>query len=154
MILTYSLLFMEMMIINSENFNKVLECFEEVLKRWIPALENDESLRGHELGPIMRDDIPGYFKELDLMDDETKILIEYMKQSPNRQKVLKSFQGDVLRPSKIAILTGIHISSVSKCLRQLREKKLIYLLNPDFHIGRLYDITEKGKFIVGFLGEK
>ena len=88
------------------------------------------------------------------MDDETKILIEYMKQSPNRQKVLKSFQGDVLRPSKIAILTGIHISSVSKCLRQLREKELIYLLNPDFHIGRLYDITEKGKFIVGFLGEK
>ena len=90
----------------------------------------------------------------DFMDDETKILIEYMKQSPNRQKVLKSFQGDVLRPSKIAILTGIHISSVSKCLRQLREKELIYLLNPDFHIGRLYDITEKGKFIVGFLGEK
>ena len=88
------------------------------------------------------------------MYDETKILIEYMNQSPNRQKVLKSFKGDVLRPSKIAILTGIHISSVSKCLRQLREKELIYLLNPDFHVGRLYDITEKGKFIVGFLGEK
>ena len=63
-----------MMIINSENFDKVLECFEEVLKRWIPALENDESLRGHELGPIMRDDIPGYFKELDLMDDERYIV--------------------------------------------------------------------------------
>lgn len=54
------------------------------------------------------------------MDDETKILIEYMKQSKNRQKVLKSFHGDVLRPSQIAVLTGIHISSVSKCLRQLR----------------------------------
>lgn len=85
------------------------------------------------------------------MDDETKILIEYMKQSKNRQKVLKSFHGDVLRPSQIAILTEIHISSVSKCLRQLREKGLIYLLNPDFHIGRLYDITEKGRYIVDFL---
>ena len=85
------------------------------------------------------------------MDDETKILIEYMKQSPNRQKVLKSFQGDVLRPSQIAILTEIHMSSVSKCLKQLREKELIYLLNPDFHIGRLYDITEKGKKIANFL---
>lgn len=59
------------------------------------------------------------------MDDETKILIEYMKLSPNRQKVLKSFQGDVLRPTQISVLTGIHISSVSKCLRQLREKELI-----------------------------
>ena len=85
------------------------------------------------------------------MDDETKILIEYMKQSKNRQKVLKSFHGDVLRPSQIAILTEIHISSVSKCLRQLREKDLICLLNPDFHIGRLYDITEKGRYIVEFL---
>ena len=84
------------------------------------------------------------------MDDETKILIEYMKQSKNRQKVLKSFHGDVLRPSQIAILTEIHISSVSKCLRQLREKGLIYLLNPDFHMGRLYDITEKGEYIVEF----
>ena len=85
------------------------------------------------------------------MDDETKILIEYMKQSPNRQKVLKSFQGDVLRPSQIAIIAEIHMSSVSKCLKQLREKELIYLLNPDFHIGRLYDITEKGKKIANFL---
>lgn len=85
------------------------------------------------------------------MDDETKILIEYMKQSPNRQKVLKSFQGDVLRPSQIAIIAEIHMSSVSKCLRQLRDKELIYILNPDFHVGRLYDITEKGKYIVEFL---
>ena len=85
------------------------------------------------------------------MDDETKILIEYMKQSKNRQKVLKSFQGDVLRPSQIAILAEIHISSVSKCLRQLREKELIYLLNPDFHLGRLYDITEKGRILLNFL---
>ena len=85
------------------------------------------------------------------MDDETKILIEYMKQSENRQKVLKSFHKDPLRPSQISVLTGIHISSVSNCLRQLREKELIYLLNPDFHIGRLYDITEKGKRIINLI---
>ena len=93
------------------------------------------------------------FNVMSHMDDETKILIEYMKQSQNRQKVLKSFQGDVLRPSQIAILTEIHISSVSKCLRQLREKELIYLLNPDFHIGRLYDITEKGRTILKLIDD-
>ena len=77
------------------------------------------------------------------MDDKTKILIEYMKLSPNRQKVLKSFQGEVLRPTQIAILTGINRNAVSKYLRQLREKELIYLLNPDFHVGRLYDQQKK-----------
>lgn len=85
------------------------------------------------------------------MNDETKILIEYMRLSPNRQKVLKSFQGEAMRPTQIAIATEIHISSVSKCLRQLREKELICLLNPDFYRGRLYDITEKGKYIAKFL---
>ena len=74
-----------------------------------------------------------------------------MKLSPNRQKVLRSFHCDVLRPTQIAILTGINRNAVSKYLRQLREKELIYLLNPDFHVGRLYDMTEKGKFIVEFL---
>ena len=85
------------------------------------------------------------------MNDETKIMIEYMKLSHNRQKVLKTFQGEVLRPTQIAILTGINKNAVSKYLRQLREKELIYLLNPDFNMGRLYDITEKGRFIVEFL---
>ena len=85
---------------------------------------------------------------------KNKILLEYIKQSPNRQKVIKSFQGDAMRPTQISIATGIHISSVSKCLRQLREKELIYLLNPDFHIGRLYDMTETGKFIAGLLEKK
>lgn len=74
-----------------------------------------------------------------------------MRLSSNRQKVLKSFQGEVLRPTQIAILTGINKNAVSKYLRQLSEKELIYLLNPDFHAGRLYDITEKGRFIVEFL---
>lgn len=68
------------------------------------------------------------------MNDETKIIIEYMKQSKNRQKVLKSFLGEILKPSEISIIAEIHTSSVSKCLRQLREKELIYLLISDFHV--------------------
>ena len=87
------------------------------------------------------------------MEDETKILIEYMRLSPNRQIVLKSFHEDPLRPSQISVLTGIHISSVSKCLRQLREKELIYLLNPEYSIPRLYRLTEKGKRILNNMDE-
>lgn len=56
----------------------------------------------------------------------------------------------VLRPTEISIITGINKNAVSKYLKQLREKELIYLLNPDFHVGRLYDITEKGKYIIDF----
>lgn len=82
------------------------------------------------------------------MDDGAKILIEFMRQSPNRRKVLQSFQGEAMRPTQIAIATGIHISSVSKCLRQLREHNLVYLINPEYHVPRLYRLTEKGEKIL------
>ena len=87
----------------------------------------------------------------DIMNDKDKILVEYMKQSPNRYKVLRALRNETLRPSQIAIVTDIHISSVSKSLTQLREVGLVRLLNPDFHMGRLYQITAQGLYILELL---
>lgn len=66
------------------------------------------------------------------MDDETKILIEYMKLSKNRQKVLKSFHDGVLRPSQIAILTEIHISSISKTSKAIERKRANFSVKSRF----------------------
>ena len=74
MLLTYSLLYLEMMIINSENFEKVLKCFDDVLEGWIPALKNNELFEELNLGPIMRHDIPNYFESLDFIDNEKYIV--------------------------------------------------------------------------------
>ena len=61
---------MEMMVINSENFEEVLECFDDALEDWIPALRNNETYAGHELGATMRQEIPRYFRNLDFMVNE------------------------------------------------------------------------------------
>ena len=83
------------------------------------------------------------------MDDETLILLAYIKNAPTREKVLKSFEGeDFLRPIQISRKTGLHPNNVSKKLKDLREHELVYAINPDYHVPKLYRLTEKGKNIL------
>ena len=86
------------------------------------------------------------------MDDDTLILLAYIKNAPTREKVLKSFEGeDYLRPIQISNKTGIHPNNVSKKLKDLREHELVYVINPEYHVPKLYRLTEKGKNILQFL---
>ena len=86
------------------------------------------------------------------MDDESLILLAYIKNAPTREKVLKSFKDeDFLRPIQISKKTGIHPNNVSKKLKDLRELELVYVINPEYAIPRLYRLTEKGKNIIGLL---
>lgn len=81
-------------------------------------------------------------------NEEIIILIEYVKTSPNREKVIKTLNGNILKPSDISKASGVHINTVSKCLKQLREQKLVRLLNPERKRGRLYTLTDKGSSVV------
>ena len=86
------------------------------------------------------------------MDDETLIMIAYIKNAPTREKVLKSFKDeDFLRPIQVSKKTGIHPNNVSKKLKDLRELELVYVINPEYHVPKLYRLTEKGKNIIGLL---
>ena len=88
------------------------------------------------------------------MDDETLILIAYIKNAPNREKVLKSFEGeDFLRPIQISKKLNLHPNAVSKKLRDLREHDLIYVINPEYKVPRLYRLTDKGKKILKLLDQ-
>ena len=86
------------------------------------------------------------------MDDETLILLAYIRNAPTREKVLKSFKDeDFIRPIQISKKTGLHPNNVSKKLKDLRELELVYVINPEYTIPRLYRLTEKGKNIIGLL---
>ncbi len=86
------------------------------------------------------------------MDDETLIIISYIKNAPTREKVLKSFKGeDFQRPIQISKKLKIHPNHVSKNLKDLREHELVYVINPEYHVPKLYRLTEKGKNIIRLL---
>ena len=72
--------------------------------------------------------------------------------SKNKMKILNCLEKEeYMRPIEISKVTGIHKNTVSANLRLLRNEGLVFLLNPSFHIGRLYRITEKGRKIVRIL---
>ena len=86
------------------------------------------------------------------MDDETLILIAYIKNAPTREMVLKSFEDeDFLRPIQVSKKTSLHPNNVSRKLKDLREHELVYVINPEYTIPRLYRLTESGKNIVRLL---
>lgn len=88
------------------------------------------------------------------MDDETLIILTYIKNAPNKEKVLLAFRNeDYLRPIQISRKLNIHLNNVSKNLRDLREHDLVCVINPEYHVPRLYRLTSKGKKILNLLDD-
>ena len=86
------------------------------------------------------------------MDDETLIMIAYIKNAPTREKVLKSFKDeDFLRPIEISRKMDLHPNNVSKKLKELREHNLAYIINPEYHVPKMYRLTERGRKILKLL---
>lgn len=75
-------------------------------------------------------------------------IIEFVKRSQYRQRVLISLDGNVLMPKEIAKRSDIKTNHVSKVLSELKNKGLVELINPEARKGRLYRLTDHGKDIV------
>lgn len=50
-----------------------------------------------------------------------------------------------IRPSEIAKKLGIRLTHITRELRALKSRKLVECLNPKERVGRLYQLTIKGK---------
>ena len=88
------------------------------------------------------------------MDDDTLLQINYITLAPNRVKVLQSFDNeDYQRPIQIAKKLDLHPSAVSNNLKKLCDRGYVYLMNPDYHMPRLYRLTDRGKYIINFIDD-
>ena len=72
-------------------------------------------------------------------------LIQYVKKSSYRVRVIQAIGHDVKFPFEIAQDSNILNNHVSKTLRQLCEHNLVELINPEMSRGRLYRLTNDGK---------
>ena len=82
------------------------------------------------------------------MDDTIEVEIEFIRISSHREKVFKTLNETSKKPSDIARETGLHINNVSHSLKQLKERELVYLLNPEDKKGRLYKLTDLGEIVI------
>lgn len=86
------------------------------------------------------------------MKYETKLLLNYLNLSKNRMKTFYSFKNnDIITAKKISEKTGTHIVTIGKSLKQLKEKELLILLNPNARANRKYKLSKKGRKIIKYL---
>ena len=77
--------------------------------------------------------------------------VSFLKRAKNRIKVFKALDG-TLMPSEIVIkiygkASNTYFNIISRSLSELKEAKLVKVVNPQSKTGRLYVLTEKGKKI-------
>ena len=77
------------------------------------------------------------------MDERLKLL-GYVISSTYRTEVMKTLIDKPKFPSQIATDIGIKQNHISNVLNQLKEKKLIRLINPEVKKGRIYELTDVG----------
>jgi predicted transcriptional regulator len=73
-------------------------------------------------------------------------LAGFIIRSTYRKKVFLLLD-DPIRPSDISKKLEIRLTHITRELRELKKKKLIECLNPAERIGRLYQLTHKGKLL-------
>lgn len=82
------------------------------------------------------------------LSDELLKEVGYIQVSTYWTKVMKSLDGEVKIPSKIAKDTDILQNHMSATLKQLKEHELVECINPEVRKGRLYRLTETGEKVV------
>lgn len=81
------------------------------------------------------------------MDDETLKIYGYVISSSYRTNVMKAFDDKPRFPSELAKKAGIKQNHVSNVLKELKNKELVEIINPEARKGRYYVLTDLGREI-------
>ena len=73
-------------------------------------------------------------------------VVGYVKRSKNKCEALSLLEFPTM-PSELAKEMKISLTHGSKIIRELNAKKLIKCLNEKLKVGRIYQLTERGKQI-------
>lgn len=73
-------------------------------------------------------------------------LAGFIIRSTYRKKVFLLLDNPI-RPSEISKKLEIRLTHITRELRELKKRELIECLNPSERVGRLYQLTHKGKLL-------
>ncbi len=68
-------------------------------------------------------------------------IIGKLRNSEHKRKILEFLNESEVTPKEISDHLKVKFSHVSRTLKELKKMKLVQLLTPDLHVGRLYGIT-------------
>jgi DNA-binding MarR family transcriptional regulator len=85
-----------------------------------------------------------YIKNVNYMLNMDCELIGFIIGSKIRFQLLSDLKGNVMTPTELSKKNKLHISAVSRALKELKESNLIEVLNENKSRSYFYSITEKG----------
>ena len=77
----------------------------------------------------------------------------YIVASTHRTKVVSALLSHPKTPRQISTQTNIGITHVSRTLKELVSKGLVYCINPNEIKGRVYGLTDKGEKVAKLVEE-
>lgn len=77
-----------------------------------------------------------------------------VKASQHRQSILRILAKGSATPKEIAVSLGIHLSQVTRSLREMEERNIVQCLTPNLRKGRIYATTKEGKEILNKINSR
>lgn len=77
-------------------------------------------------------------------------LLSFVKRSKRRKQIVKELSNPST-PTEIAERLGLQVSHVSRTLAEFQEREIVECKTPRAKIGRIYELTKKGREIAGEL---
>lgn len=74
--------------------------------------------------------------------------VAFVKRSKNRLKILRLLIDKEKSQAELHVGSGLYRTHVRRTLLELEQKSLVKCLNPKDRIGKLYQVTSKGKEIL------
>jgi len=68
-----------------------------------------------------------------------------LKASPSRLKILELLADRSMTPKEIAQQSKLHLSQVSRGLKEMEKRNMVECVTPHLKRGRIYAATEKGR---------
>ncbi len=79
------------------------------------------------------------------MKEELK-KVSWVKRGKQRREIIAHMKG-TQTPTEIAKKSGYSLNHTSRVLRDFKKEGLVKLHNPKDKTGRLYELTQKGKYV-------
>ena len=84
---------------------------------------------------------------MSIQEKEKWLLYASVISSRKKSKILKVLNEKPLTPTQIKDKTQLSLSYTSKLLKELERTKIVICLNPNIRKGKLYMLTEIGKWV-------
>ena len=90
------------------------------------------------------------------MCNDEKLLekVAYVLASEHRKNIILYLDDELHTPKQIGDAINVRTNHISNLLAQLRKNDLVYCATPKIRKGKLYSLTDDGRYVLNYLKSK